>query len=118
DDPEIVVYVAVDNPKNTVQFGGVVAAPIVGTIIGDSLRTMGVEPRDDGPDKEYQWPEEPKVEVPELIGLTKDELTEYMLNLSVETEGKGEYIIDQAPAAGTKVEQGAEVRIYLSENDR
>ena len=30
DDPQIVVYVAVDNPKGTVQFGGTVAAPIVG----------------------------------------------------------------------------------------
>src|SRR5699024_1928171 len=28
DDPEIVVLVAIDNPKNTIQFGGVVAAPI------------------------------------------------------------------------------------------
>lgn len=118
DDPEIVVYVAVDNPKNTVQFGGVVAAPIVGTIIGDSLRAMEVEPRTDGPDKDYQWPEEPKVEVPDLIGLKKDELAEYMLNLSVETDGEGDYIIDQAPEAGAKVEQGAPVRIYLSENDR
>ena len=30
DDPELVVLVSIDNPKNTVQFGGVVAGPIVG----------------------------------------------------------------------------------------
>ncbi|MBR7795334.1 MULTISPECIES: stage V sporulation protein D [Virgibacillus] len=118
DDPEIVVYVAVDNPKDTVQFGGVVAAPIVGTIIGDSLRAMEVEPRKGGLDKEYQWPEEPKVEVPDLVGLNKEELTEYMTNLSIETSGKGDYIIDQAPSPGTKVEQGSKIRIYLSENNR
>lgn len=118
DDPEIVVYVAVDNPKNTVQFGGVVAAPIVGTIIDDSLRAMEVEPRTDGLQKDYQWPEEPRVEVPDLIGLTKSELAEYMLNLTVETDGEGDYIIDQAPAAGTSVEQGSVVRIYLFENNR
>ncbi|GAA0444471.1 stage V sporulation protein D [Virgibacillus salarius] len=118
DDPEIVVYVAVDNPKDTVQFGGVVAAPIVGTIIGDSLRAMEVEPRKGGLDKEYQWPEEPKVEVPDLVGLDKEELTEYMTNLSIETSGKGDYIIDQAPSPGTKVEQGSKIRIYLSENNR
>lgn len=45
DNPHIVVYVAVDNPKGTVQFGGVVAAPIVGTVIKDSLRELGVKPR-------------------------------------------------------------------------
>ncbi|SFB18920.1 stage V sporulation protein D (sporulation-specific penicillin-binding protein) [Lentibacillus halodurans] len=117
DDPEIVVYVAVDNPKNTVQFGGVVTAPIVGTIIGDSLRAMGVEPREGGPEKEYTWPEQPKVEVPDLIGLRKNELTEYQTNLSIETSGSGDYIIDQAPSPGTKVEQGEKIRIYLSEEN-
>ncbi|MBT2216940.1 stage V sporulation protein D [Virgibacillus dakarensis] len=114
DDPEIVVYVAIDNPKGTVQFGGVVAAPIVGTIIGDSLRTLGVEPREGGLDKEYLWPEQPKIEVPDLVGLKKKELTEYMTNLSIETSGSGDYIIDQAPDPGTKVEQGSKIRIYFS----
>lgn len=118
DDPEIVVYVAVDNPKNTIQFGGVVAAPIAGTIIGESLRAMEIEPRGDGLEKDYQWPEEPKAEVPDLIGLKKSELAEYMLNLTVEIEGEGDYIIDQAPVAGTSVEQGSTVRIYLSESNR
>ncbi|MFD2044008.1 stage V sporulation protein D [Ornithinibacillus salinisoli] len=117
DDPGIVVYVAVDNPKGTVQFGGVVAAPIVGNIIGDSLRALGVEPRTEGLDKEYQWPEEPPVEVPDLTGLKKGDLTQYMTNLSIETNGEGDYIIDQAPAPGTKVEAGSKIRIYLSNKE-
>ncbi|MGY0692292.1 stage V sporulation protein D [Virgibacillus sp. FSP13] len=115
DDPEIVVYVAIDNPKDTVQFGGVVAAPIVGTIIGDSLRTLGIEPREGGLEKDYQWPDQPKVEVPDLVGLKKGELTEYLTNLSIETNGAGDYIIDQAPQPGTKVEQGSKIRIYFSD---
>ncbi|YAR64354.1 penicillin-binding transpeptidase domain-containing protein [Bacillus cytotoxicus] len=45
DDPQIVVYVAVDNPKGITQFGGVVLAPIVGNILRDVLPAMGVEPR-------------------------------------------------------------------------
>lgn len=119
DDPEIVVYVAVDNPKDTAQFGGTVAAPIVGTIIGDSLRAMDVEPREDGLEKKIQWPDKPKVEVPDLVGLDKGKLTEYQTNLSIETNGSGDKIIDQAPKAGTKVEEGSKVRIYLSDkNDR
>ncbi|MUK89535.1 stage V sporulation protein D [Ornithinibacillus sp. L9] len=116
DDPEIVVYVAVDNPKDTLQFGSVVSAPIVGSIIGDSLRALGVEPRTGGMDKEYQWPEEPPVEVPDLTGLKKGDLTKYMMNLTIEANGTGDYIIDQAPAAGTKVEAGSKIRIFLSEN--
>ena len=47
DDPSIVVYVAVDNPKGTIQFGGTVAAPIVGHIMRDSLPEMGVKKEKD-----------------------------------------------------------------------
>ncbi|ASK63586.1 stage V sporulation protein D [Virgibacillus phasianinus] len=115
DDPEIVVYLAIDNPKDTVQFGGVVAAPIVGTIIGDSLSAMGVEKRTDGLAKEYKWPEEPEVTVPDLIGLKKGELADYLTTLSIKTSGEGKYIVDQEPSAGTKVESGSKMRIYLSD---
>lgn len=115
DDPELVVYLAIDNPKNTVQFGGVVAAPIVGNIMGDSLRAIGVEKRTDGLEKDIQWPDLPLVEVPDLIGLEKKELTQYMVNLSIETSGEGPYIIDQAPKPGIKVEQGSKIRLFLTD---
>lgn len=118
DDPQIVVYVAIDNPKNTVQFGGVVAAPIVGTIIEESLSVMNVERRTDGLEKEYMWPEQPKIRVPDFIGRKKDELAEYLVNMSLETYGEGEYVIDQSPRPGTSVEQGSVIRLYLSNNNR
>ncbi|MFC0524040.1 stage V sporulation protein D [Pontibacillus salicampi] len=117
DDPELVVYLAIDNPKNTVQFGGVVAAPIVGNIMEDSLRALDVKPRKDGIEKKVQWPDNPMVEVPDLIGLEKKDLEEYMVNLSIETSGSGAYIVDQSPKAGAKVEQGAKIRLYLTEQE-
>ncbi|SFJ93201.1 stage V sporulation protein D (sporulation-specific penicillin-binding protein) [Halobacillus dabanensis] len=115
DDPELVVYLAIDNPKNTVQFGGVVAAPIVGNIMGDSLRALGVEPRKDGLEKEYSWPDEPLVEVPEVTGMEKEELSQMLLNLEVEVSGEGSKVITQAPKAGVKVPSGSTIRVYLGE---
>ncbi|MBO8155337.1 MAG: stage V sporulation protein D [Bacillaceae bacterium] len=117
DDPELVVYLAIDNPKNTVQFGGVVAAPIVGNIMSDSLRALGVEERTTGLAKKYQWPDQPMVEVPDLIGLSKDELSRYLLNLSIDEDGEGNYVIDQTPEPGKKVEQGSTIRILLGEKN-
>lgn len=113
DDPEIVVYLAVDNPKGTIQFGGVVAAPVVGTIIGDSLRVMEVEPRTDGLEKEYAWPDQPKVEVPDFIGEEKSKLAEYPLDLSIEVSGEGDTIMDQSPKEGTMLEPGSTIRLFL-----
>lgn len=115
DDPEIVVLVAIDNPKNTIQFGGVVAAPIVGSIIEDSLQMMNVPTRKKGLDKEYVWPEEPKVKVPNMIGLTKEDILQDLSNFSVDVHGHGDYVKDQAPEAGTKVEDGSTIRIYMSD---
>ncbi|MYL48801.1 stage V sporulation protein D [Halobacillus litoralis] len=113
DDPELVVYLAIDNPKNTVQFGGVVAAPIVGNIMGDSLRALGVEPRKDGLEKEYSWPDEPLVEIPDVTGMEKKELSQMLLNLEVEVSGSGSKVITQAPEAGVKVPSGSTIRVYL-----
>lgn len=75
DDPQIVVYVAVDNPKNTVQFGGVVSAPIAGKIIGDSLEAIGVPKREDQIEKKLTWTDVPVLEVPDLTGLTFETFT-------------------------------------------
>ncbi|MFZ0371203.1 MAG: stage V sporulation protein D [Halobacillus sp.] len=113
DDPELVVYLAIDNPKDTVQFGGVVAAPIVGNIMEDSLRALEVKPRKDGLEKEYTWPDEPLVEVPNVTGLEKKELNQLLTNLKIEASGKGNKVITQAPEAGVKVPSGSKVRVYM-----
>lgn len=113
DDPQIVVYVAVDNPKGTVQFGGTVAAPIVGNIIEDSMRVLDVKPRKNQIEKESTWLDTPLVEVPDLIGLEKKEIPNQYFNLRLEVSGSGEKIIKQAPDPGTKVKEGATIRVYL-----
>ena len=41
-DPEIVCYLAIDKPNNCTQYGGVVAAPLVGEIMEQSLTYLGV----------------------------------------------------------------------------
>ena len=42
-DPKAVVYLAIDNPKNTIQYGGVVAAPMVGDIFEQILPLLNVK---------------------------------------------------------------------------
>ncbi|MBO5388687.1 MAG: hypothetical protein J6A59_11205, partial [Lachnospiraceae bacterium] len=36
DDSQVVVYVAIDNPKSAIQYGGTVAGPIVKEILSDA----------------------------------------------------------------------------------
>ncbi|GLB61223.1 stage V sporulation protein D [Cytobacillus sp. NCCP-133] len=117
DDPQLVVYVAVDNPKGTVQFGGVVAAPIVGEIMGDSLRAMGVKPRKEQIEKELTWMDSPMIEVPDMVGMTKKDLGELYLNLKIDASGTGNTVVKQTPQPGIKLKEGSTIRLYFDEED-
>jgi cell division protein FtsI (penicillin-binding protein 3) len=43
-DPQIVVAVTIDEPSSGVYYGGRVAAPVYASIVGSTLRIMGVQP--------------------------------------------------------------------------
>ncbi|WP_251549060.1 stage V sporulation protein D [Neobacillus muris] len=117
DDPQIVVYVAVDNPKGVTAFGGTVSAPIVGNIIKDGLSAMGVEPRKDQIEKEIKWPETTPITLPDFVGMTKLELNEQMYNLQIDASGEGDTVVSQSPAPGTKVKEGSKIRLYFGKGE-
>ncbi|WP_053375493.1 stage V sporulation protein D [Paenibacillus sp. FJAT-27812] len=117
DDPQIVIYVAVDNPQG-IQFGGVVAAPIVRNIMEDALSILEVPSRDKQIDRIYKYGETPIVTVPNLVGKTVSDLYEDLnMNFNLTSAGSGKTVIRQAPAAGTRVDRGSTIRIYLGEDD-
>ncbi|MEK3731132.1 MULTISPECIES: stage V sporulation protein D [Paenibacillus] len=116
DDPQIVVYTAVDNPKG-IQFGGVVAAPIVQNILEDALRYMDIPPRKDQMARVYKYGETPMVTVPDLVGATVQDLYEDLnMNFMLAKSGTGNTVISQAPKPGTRVERGSTIRIYMGED--
>ncbi|SFP04440.1 stage V sporulation protein D [Salibacterium halotolerans] len=115
DDPEIVVYTAIDNPKDTLQFGGVVAAPIVGTIISDSLSVMGVEKRTNQVEKDKQWDDETLVETPDVTGKSLKQLHQAYYPFQIEKEGEGNIVAAQSPQPGEKIKEGGVIRLYLDD---
>ncbi|WP_342430508.1 stage V sporulation protein D [Neobacillus sp. FSL H8-0543] len=117
DDPQIVVYVAVDNPKGGLIFGSTVSAPIVGNILEDSLRSMGVKPRKGQIEKELTWPDVPLITLPDFVGMTKNEIREQMVNLQIDASGKGDVVLRQSPEPGTKVKEGSKIRLYFGEDE-
>lgn len=117
DDPQIVVYVAVDNPKGVSAFGGTISAPIVGNIMRDGLSAMGIEPRKDQIEKKIKYPDQPLIKLPDFVGLTKNELQQQLINLRIDANGEGDTVVRQSPEAGTKVKQGSKIRLYFGEGD-
>lgn len=117
-DPKIVVYVAIDDPED-LQFGGLVAAPVVRNILADALPYLGVEPDYAGQIPKKANPgvyEPPMVEVPDLIGATVDDILEDLnMNFRLARYGSGSTVVDQSPKAGTRVERGSTIRIFLAD---
>lgn len=118
--PQLVAYVAIDypRPKGSPVFGGVIAAPVVGSVLADSLQYLGVPPSVDGIPKKYRYGIDPVLTtVPVLAGRTYREAQRAVIEggsiLRVSVVGQGPYVVAQAPAAGTKIEQGGVVRLYL-----
>lgn len=117
DDPKIVVYIAVDDPQG-IQFGGLVAAPIVRNIMDDALRYLEIEPRKEQVVKKYrpEFGEMPHMEVPDLIGMTVgDILQDLGSDFNIVKAGSGNTVISQAPKPGTRLERGSNIRIFLSD---
>jgi stage V sporulation protein D (sporulation-specific penicillin-binding protein) len=114
-DPKVVIYVAVDNPKG-IQFGGLIAAPIVKNMMADTLRYLKVEPQKDQITREIRHGETPIVDVPNLIGLSKSDIyRDVSSTFEITISGQGNYVVSQVPKAGTRVERGSTIRIFLSE---
>ncbi|WP_438433407.1 stage V sporulation protein D [Gorillibacterium sp. sgz500922] len=115
DNPKVVVYAAVDNPQG-IQFGGVVAAPIVKSMLGDALRYMGVQPSKDQLSREYTYGDVKTVEVPNLVGMTVADIFEDMrTDFRLVKSGQGNVVVNQVPKAGTRVDEGSTIRIYLAD---
>ncbi|NYF24138.1 penicillin-binding transpeptidase domain-containing protein [Sporosarcina sp. JAI121] len=112
DDPELLVYLAIDSPKNSVQFGGVIAAPIVGRIMEEIAPLAGVTNREGQIEKEYRWGDPLTHRVPDLTGMTKGKITTQLYTYRIEWHGSGEKVKYQLPAADTLITIDDVIHVY------
>ena len=97
DDPEILVYVMLDDPNNArSDYSSILAAPVAGNIISEVAPYLGIPT--DGEDRSQTI-----VTVPNLIG------TEWS-NAQVQLNIKG--LTYQYPSAGSKVPYGTTIYLY------
>ena len=114
DDPEIVVYVAIQNAKNVVQYGGTVAAPIARNIFLSAIDILDIEPDTEGIPKEYTWLDTKYVVVPDVVGLNLDEAKASLKGFNIEYSGSGESVVYQSPEGGMYAKEGGTVVLMLN----
>lgn len=112
-DPKAVLYLAIDNPKNTALLSSYTTAPIAKKILLDIIDIMDIERQEGGIEKVKQWDDITYIEVPNVIGLSIKEATRLLYPVEVEVSGSGNTIVEQSPLAGEKIDVNSKVRILL-----
>lgn len=113
DDPEIVVYVAIDNPKGVTQYGGVVSAPIAKSILSTAINILDIKPSKEGMPREYTWLDKKYVVMPNVVGMSKEEAKKALKGFKIEYSGVGENVIYQSPESEYYVEEGSTIKLLL-----
>ncbi len=101
DDPEVIVYVAIDNPKGVTQYGGTVSAPIARTLLLSSIEALNIKESSGGMLKEYTWLDTKYLIVPDVTGMSKSDATKSLKEFKVKYSGSGEKVIYMSPSPGT-----------------
>lgn len=114
DDPQVVIYIAVDNPKGVTQYGGTVAAPLVRNVMLSAIDIFELSPRSDYLTKEYNWYDIKYASVPDVTNMSLTEARKKLKNFKIEVKGTGDKIIYQSPSAGLSLQEGSTIMLYLN----
>lgn len=111
--PEAVLYLAIDNPKHTAMLSSYTTTPIARRILLDIIDALDIKKQDSQIEKEKEWSDKTIYEVPNVVGMTKKEAKKALENFTVEYAGTGDKVVSQSPEAGTRVEEKTVVRLLL-----
>ena len=114
DNPKVVVYIAIDNPKGTIQYGGTTVGPLSKAVLKDAIKALKIPKSNGGKEKKYKWPDLKTITVPDVTGKNIEEAKKELEGLNVIISGNGNTIIHQSPEPNTKLNEGKTVRLFTS----
>lgn len=100
-DPEVVVYIAVDNPKGVTQYGGTVSAPIARSVMLSAIETLNIKEQSGGMLKEYSYLDTKYLIVPDVVGMSKEDATKALKDFKIKYTGSGDKVFYMSPSANT-----------------
>jgi cell division protein FtsI (penicillin-binding protein 3) len=121
DDPRLIIYVVMQNPKGESYYGSTIAAPIFHDVAVALIDQLGI-PREGtravkGPaDVAVTLPRSAEISsvMPDLVGMPKKLLLPLLLrkDISVAIRGSG-FVVKQDPQAGTAIHEGMKITLEL-----
>ena len=112
-DPEVVLYFAIDNPKNTALLSSYTTTPFVRRILLDIITILSIDKQENQKEKDYEWYDKKYYEVPNVIGMTKNEAKKMLYTFDVEFIGEGNIVIEQTPLANERYYETGKIRLLM-----
>lgn len=113
DDPKVVIYFAMREPHNTIQYGGTTIGPIIQTILAETLPILKVSKRESPIERTYTWMDVKSYVVGNYIGKSKEEIKSKYFKFVY--FGEGNKVIDQEPKEGEHLKEGSTIMILLGD---
>ena len=111
--PEVIVYIAIDNAKGITQYGGTVAAPIARNVLLDCIDILDIKKQKEGIEKTYNYYDRKFATVPNVTGKKINDAMKDLKSFKVEITGEGDKVIYQSPSNGTTLYEGDQIRLML-----
>lgn len=106
DDPQVAILIVLDDPRSQNKYGGVIAAPVAGSVLSETLPYLGIQPR-------YTDEELAKLDVqaPDLAGKSVGAAKNAAVaaGLTAQVVGDGDTVISQVPAAGESIPRNGRI---------
>ena len=115
--PEAILYVAIDNPKNTALLSSYTTAPVARKILLDIISALDISKQEGAIEKTMYWDDPVYNDLPNVVGMTKKEAKRNLYYYNIEYTGYGEVVIEQSPEAGTSLPLGSTVRLLLGNEE-
>ena len=112
-DPKVIVYVAIDNPKGVTQYGGTVAAPVARNILLDAIDILNISKQKGASEKNYNYYDKKYVTIPNVVGMELNEAFKLLKSFKVEYTGTGTKVIYQSPGANERIYEGETIKLLL-----
>lgn len=112
-DPEAVLYLAIDNPKKTALLSSYTTTPIARRILLDIIDTLEIKKQSGGLAKDLEWTDKITYEVPNVKNKTVKEAKKLLPQFTIEYSGTGDKIVEQTPSPGERLEERGVIRLLL-----
>lgn len=113
-DPQAVLYLAIDNPKHTAMLSSYTTTPIARRILLDIIDALQIPKQEGELEKDWEWTDKLYYDVPDVVGKSLQDAKKELYHFQVVVEGEGDTVREMSPKANSKIEDQSKVRIFVS----